>query len=130
MTALRSMTGFARVRRVSPRGEMVFTVKSVNHRSLDVHLHLPADLDAYENSLRTAVKRKVSRGHIDVRLVWHRVGESALLTLNAPLLESWLAAFTKARETYGIDSKPDLNSALRLPGMLSEADPEPDSNLE
>ena len=28
---------------------MIFTVKSVNHRALDVHLHIPADLDIYEN---------------------------------------------------------------------------------
>ena len=56
MATLRSMTGFARLRRLTARGEMIFTVKSVNHRALDVHLHIPADLDIYENALRAAVK--------------------------------------------------------------------------
>ena len=37
----RSMTGFARVRRRSPQGEIVVSVKSVNHRGLDLHFHLP-----------------------------------------------------------------------------------------
>lgn len=124
------MTGFARVRKVSERGEMICTIKSVNHRSLDVHMHLPADLDMYENALRTAVKQKASRGHVDVRVVWNRAGSQSMLTLNRPLLESWLAAFKQAQTTYSIDSTPDLNAALRLPGMLGEADMEPDPALE
>jgi uncharacterized protein YicC (UPF0701 family) len=36
------MTGFARVRKTVPEGEIVLSVKSVNHRALDLHFHLPA----------------------------------------------------------------------------------------
>lgn len=130
MPALRSMTGFARVRRVGARGEMTMTIKSVNHRSLDVHLHLPADCDAYENAVRAAVKQKASRGHIDVRLVWNRTGAATPLQLNRPLLEAWHAAFNEARATLGVESQPDLNAALRLAGMLAESDGAPDSEIE
>ncbi|MBI3681298.1 MAG: YicC family protein [Acidobacteria bacterium] len=130
MAALRSMTGFARLRSLGARGERVLTIRSVNHRALDVHLHLPADLDVYENALRAAVKQKVARGHVDVRLSWNRTGGTVMLALNGPLLESWLAAFRQAQERFGIASGPDLNEALRLPGMLSETDAEPDAELE
>ncbi len=130
MPPLRSMTGFARLRRVNDPGEMIVTLKSVNHRSLDVHVHLPADLDAYENTLRNVVKRKVSRGHVDLRLTWNRAGARSMLTLNRPLLESWLAAFQQAREYHAVFSEPDLNAAMRIPGMLTEADAEPDEALE
>ena len=43
------MTGFARVRQTIAEGEIVVSVKSVNHRGLDMHFHLPAELDPLEN---------------------------------------------------------------------------------
>jgi uncharacterized protein (TIGR00255 family) len=130
MAKLRSMTGFARLRKLNAQGEMTVTLKSVNHRSLDVHIHLPADLDAYEHILRGVVKRRISRGHVDLRLNWNRTGSASLLTLNKPLLDSWLAAFEQVRDQYGIAGTPDLNAAFRIPGMLSEADAEPDEAFE
>ena len=42
------MTGFARVRRQTPQAEIVLSLKTVNHRGLDVHFHLPNDLDPLE----------------------------------------------------------------------------------
>jgi len=130
MPVLRSMTGFARVRKLTELGEMICTLKSVNHRSLDVHLHLPADLDAYENAVRSAVKQRVSRGHVDVRVSWNRAGGASLLALNKPLLEGWLAAFREASQLHDLTCPPDLNAAFRIPGMLSETDDEPDPALE
>lgn len=124
------MTGFARLRKVYPQGEMVCTLKSVNHRSLDVHLHLPVDLDAFANAVRNTVKQKVSRGHVDVRITWIPVSSKGLLALNRPLFESWLAAFQEAKQRYVLSSEPDINAAFRLPGMLSEGDEEPDGELE
>ncbi|MBL8232584.1 MAG: YicC family protein [Bryobacterales bacterium] len=130
MASLRSMTGFARLRSVSERGEMVFTVKSVNHRALDVHMHVPSDLDIYENSLRNAVKRKVSRGHVDVRLNWDRKDAASLLSLNGPLFQSYLSAYQQASTLAGSVAPCDVNAALRISGMLAETDAEPDPGLE
>ncbi|MBI3210756.1 MAG: YicC family protein [Candidatus Solibacter usitatus] len=130
MAETRSMTGFARLRKLTPLGEMTVTMKGVNHRSLDVHLYLPADLDACENAIRNAVKKRVSRGHITLRLHWARIGTAKPLEVNAPLLESWLAAFRKAREAHGLSCEPDLNTAFRIPGILNEGDSEPDDTLE
>ena len=45
---LRSMTGFARARRPLGDGELVVSVKTLNHRSLDVHVHAPSAADAFE----------------------------------------------------------------------------------
>ena len=42
---LRSMTGFARVRRALGDGELVVSVKSVNHRGLDLLIQAPSALD-------------------------------------------------------------------------------------
>jgi len=51
--------------------------------------------------------------------------------LNAPLLRAYLAAFRQAAAAEGITSQPDLNQALRLPGMFGvTGDLEPDRNIE
>lgn len=117
--SLRSMTGFARVRRSDEPGEVTVTIKSVNHRALDIHLHIPSELEALEPALRQAVRAKVSRGHVDLRISFvpaHRVGSAAL---NRPLFESYLQALKIANDEFGIQSVADMNSALRIPGMLS-----------
>jgi len=121
--SLRSMTGFARVRKNIEQGEIVATLKSVNHRGLDMHCRMPAEMDALENEVRGVVKGGVARGHVEIQVSFTRtVGGAA--TLNRPLLEAYMQAFRDAAGIYGLSGQPDLNSALRVPGMLSAASDE------
>ena len=116
---IRSMTGFARVARSTPFGELTLSIKTVNHRGLDVHFHIPLEFDAIEAELRTTLRKRIVRGHVQVQLFFKRVGTTtAASTINEPLLRSWLEAFRQAAERFGIESKPDLNQALRMPGMI------------
>src|SRR6266853_3667738 len=48
---IRSMTGFARVSRSTPFGELSLSIKTVNHRGLDMHFHMPLEFDAIEPAL-------------------------------------------------------------------------------
>src|SRR5580704_1471818 len=116
--SLRSMTGFARVRKIAEDTEIVFSLKSVNHRGLDLHFHLPSALDALENDIRGILKSGVARGHVQINLSLARVsGDTA--GLNRPLLALYMNAFREAAELHNItDQQPDLNAALRIPGML------------
>lgn len=127
--SIRSMTGFARVRRQSPDGEAVITVKGVNHRGLDLHFQMPAALDPYETAMRGLVRKRMSRGHIEIRVQYHRNKAQALLALNLALLDTYLDAFRLAGHRHSITSQPDLNAALRVPGMFEpivEKEPEPE----
>src|ERR1700734_989940 len=65
---IRSMTGFARVSRALPAGELTLSLKTVNHRGLDLHFHMPAEFDAVEPALRNAVRKRVLRGHVQVQV--------------------------------------------------------------
>ncbi len=128
---VRSMTGFARVRRASQDGELVVSVKSVNHRGLDVHLRAPEAVDAFESAIRGLVKTRMTRGHVEVRvsLPGSAAGASACV-LNQALLEAYMKAFQDAADAHGLDAEPDLNAALRVPGMFAAAsEAEPDTHL-
>ena len=118
------MTGFARVRKEIPQGELVLSLKSVNHRGLDLHFHLPNELDALENDIRGVVKNGVARGHVQIHVGLTRnvVGDAA--PLNRAMLHAYMAAFREGAQLYAIQAQPDLNSALRIPGMIAAGDEE------
>ncbi len=128
---IRSMTGFARVRKAYGDGELVVGVKSVNHRGLDVHLRAPEAVDAFESLIRGLVKTRMTRGHVEVRisLPGSAVGAGAP-ALNQRLLDAYLKAFQDSADAYGMDTEPDLNAALRVPGMfVAQQEAEPDEGL-
>ena len=86
---IRSMTGFARVSRATPSGELTLSIKTVNHRGLDVHFHIPPEFDAIEAELRTALRKRIVRGHVQVQVFFKRVAASAgASSVNEPLLRS------------------------------------------
>ena len=112
------MTGFARVRRAIEHGEIVVSLKSVNHRALDLHFHLPTELDPLENEIRGIIKKGVARGHMQVNVSLNRQSGGAA-SLNRELFDLYLQAFREAADRYQIQGQPDLNAALRIPGMLT-----------
>src|SRR5580698_6300744 len=115
---LYSMTGFARVQvRVNDQLSYTLSVKSVNHRFLDVQLRLPSGLDALEMELRKALKDALVRGHVELTLSVDR-GAQQRAGYNRELVSTYLAAFREARSEHGVKGEPDLNAVLRLPGAF------------
>jgi uncharacterized protein (TIGR00255 family) len=117
-----SMTGFARVQVRVQDGEQdrfsyTLSVKSVNHRFLDVQLRIPPGLDALEVELRRALKEKLTRGHVDLTLSVDRNGQQKS-GYNRELVAGYVAAFSAARDEFGLQGEPDLNAILRLPGAM------------
>jgi uncharacterized protein (TIGR00255 family) len=120
--SVRSMTGFARVRKAIAEGEVVVSLKSVNHRGLDLHFHLPPDLDPLESEVRAVVKEGVARGHVQIHIAVVHTVDGAGGTWNRALVDSYIRAFQEARALYGLEGEPDLNAALRLPGVFNADD--------
>src|SRR5580658_2006478 len=113
-----SMTGFARVQ-VSIQDQLSYTlsIKSVNHRFLDVQLRIPNGLDALEVELRKALKDALVRGHVDLTLSVDRASQQKA-GYNRELVAGYIAAFAAARDEFGLTGEPDLNAVLRLPGAM------------
>src|SRR5215470_14450745 len=114
-----SMTGFARVSgRISETLGYTLSLKSVNHRFLDLHMRMPSGTDSLEMQLRKALKEKIARGHVEVSL---SIDRSAKLEAqyDASLVSAYVAAFRNAATQHQLNSEPDLNAIFRLPGVLS-----------
>jgi uncharacterized protein (TIGR00255 family) len=119
---IRSMTGYAQVKEhVSDELTVALSLKSVNHRFLDLHLRIPSELDAVEMKIRRVLKDRLHRGHIEVTLNLERSG-GASFAVNRQLVGGYLTAFRQAAEEFGVSAEPDLNAVLKLPGALNAAE--------
>ena len=114
-----SMTGFARTTaQVSGTLGFTLTLKSVNHRFLDLHLRLPSGNDALEMELRRVLKDKLSRGHVEVTLNVER-SQKTDASYDAAQVATYINAFRAAAAEHGLVCEPDLNLIFRLPGIFN-----------
>lgn len=127
---IRSMTGFAQVKgQVNPELAFTLTLKSVNHRFLDLHFRTPSDTDSLEMKLRRILKEKIARGHIEVTLSLERDTGQAF-ALNRELVSAYIHAFRTAAAEFGLAASPDLNVILRMPGALESENTAAAGDLE
>jgi uncharacterized protein (TIGR00255 family) len=121
------MTGFAQVKgHINDQLAFTLSLKSVNHRFLDLHLRMPSDTDALEMKVRRVLKEKLARGHVELTFSMDR-GSSNGFTLNRQVVGGYVDAFRAAAREFGIAADPDLNAVLKMPGALEgsvEADEE------
>jgi uncharacterized protein (TIGR00255 family) len=117
-SSVSSMTGFARAAvELNPQVSYALTIKSVNHRFLDLHLRLPSGFDALEMDLRRVLKERLLRGHIELALIIDRAVEQKS-GYDRALVAAYVQAFQAASQEFAINGQPDLNVILRTPGVL------------
>src|SRR5437773_11030016 len=65
---IKSMTGFTSLTREDERATIAVTIRTVNHRYLDLQLRSPQSLAAIEAGVRALVGRHVARGRVEVSI--------------------------------------------------------------
>ena len=124
------MTGFAQVKgQIHARLGFALTLKSVNHRFLDLHFRLPSGTDSLEVQLRRMLKQRIARGHVEVTLCLDRSATDGF-SLNRDLVAGYVAAFRAAAAEFKIVADPDLNAILRMPGAFEAAPDAPEADVE
>jgi uncharacterized protein (TIGR00255 family) len=113
-----SMTGYAQARAELNGWSLRVSVKSVNHRFLDLKMRLPEGFDLYEMRLRQVVRERIVRGHIELKLSIEPDASKAV-QVNRELLRAYLHAAQELRSEAAIASELDIVGLLRLPGVAS-----------
>ena len=113
---IKSMTGFASVDREIETAIIAVTVRSVNHRHLDLHVRLSSRLAAQEAEIRGLVQKWVARGRVELS-VNIRVSRSPVVraTLNRPLVEALAKAVATATEGGLASGGLTVGDVLRFP---------------
>ena len=117
------MTGFSQVNAVGAAGQSFsLSLKSVNHRFLEVHLRLPNDMNSFEMKVRRILKERISRGRVEVSLSFEASSATGM-ALNHAWIKDYVAAYREAAAQHGLHSEPDLNQILKGPGAFLESAP-------
>jgi uncharacterized protein (TIGR00255 family) len=127
--ALKSMTGYAQARVEENGWTLRLSLRSVNHRFLDLHLRLPEGFEPLEPGIRQVIRERIRRGHLDVTLHFEPAGPAAV-EVNREIASAYLKAAEELRQKFQMKSEPDLAAILRLPGVIAPPIASIEDNLE
>ena len=108
--AVRSMTGYAQVKRATADGDLTVSLRAVNHRALDLHFHQGPEFLPFENDVRAALKRGIGRGHVEIRPSLARTAGTAAISFNRAALAEYVRQFRQAAAEFDLRGEPDLNA--------------------
>ncbi len=111
------MTGYAQAQAGENGWSLRVSVRSVNHRFLDLHLRVPEGFEPLEPRIRQMIRGRVRRGHLDVTLRYDLAGPAAV-GVNQEVAAAYVKTVNELRGQFGIQAEPDLAGILRLPGVL------------
>jgi uncharacterized protein (TIGR00255 family) len=113
------MTGFASVSREEAGDRVSVTIKSVNHRFLDVQLKAPQALGGLEGRIRSQLQQALTRGRIEVAIFVERTSLPAReVVLDEALLERVAAALEAARSRGLVTGQLTASDVMRIPQVL------------
>ena len=117
---IKSMTGFASLTRDDEAATIAVTVKSVNHRFLDLQLRIPPSLGALEGRIRALAQQRLSRGRVEISVSLQQRRVPALeVELNEVFLQALGGALDRAREQGLISGTMTPGDLLRFPQALA-----------
>ncbi len=124
---VKSMTGYGRAVETVNGREYTVELRSVNNRYLDCTVKLPRTLSFAEDAVKQAVKATISRGKVDVFISLRAEGaQDVQVTLNAPVVEGYLAAMRQMVDTYGVRDDISVSTLSQLPDVFTVEKPEVD----
>ena len=117
---MKSMTGFASVTREEAGASIGVTVRSVNHRYLDVQLRLPQFLSAIESRIRGVVQQRVARGRVEVAIAIQLRQQPKLeIELNEAFATALASAMARARAVGLVEGALQPGDIMRFPQALT-----------
>ncbi len=117
---IKSMTGFASLTKDDDAATISVTIRTVNHRFLDLQLRVPASLAAVETRLRALVQRMVARGRVEIAITLQQRRAPALeVELNETFLGALDAALERARSLGYVSGTMTPGDLLRFPQALA-----------
>ena len=123
------MTGYAQSRAEEDGLAVRVSIRSVNHRFLDLHVRLPEGWEPLEPRLRQRVRQRVRRGHVDVAVRIEPLGPMAV-QLNHALAAAYARAAQELSAEFATSPSIDFVALLRLPGVVTGAGVPSDEEVE
>ena len=124
-----SMTAFSRIDVNSEFGSLIFELKSVNHRFIEINFKIPELFKKLELQMRDLLKEALVRGKVECSII---INENTVLSetkIDQAQLEKYLDLMQKIKSKVGEPDKISITDVLNLPGVLNQK-PVESSGLE
>lgn len=116
---IRSMTGYGHAEGKVLGYRILIEVKSVNHRYLEVVVHMPRTWLRLEETLKKKVKNRLSRGRVNVFVTVERdPSASTDVEVDFKLAEDYIRASHMLSDTYGIRPIESVSELLNIPDLF------------
>ena len=119
-----SMTGYGKGTYDEGGIELTCEMKTVNNRYLDASIKAPRLFAAYEEAVRSLIKEKMTRGHVDVFIsLKDKREKQTALTTDMALASAYVAAAKALKEAFpDLTDDITLSSVIRYPEVLKSED--------
>ena len=115
-----SMTAFSRIDVNSEFGSLIFELKSVNHRFIEINFKIPELFKKLELQMRDLLKEALVRGKVECSII---INENTVLSetkIDQAQLENYLDLMQKIKSKVGEPDKISITDVLNLPGVVNQ----------
>jgi uncharacterized protein (TIGR00255 family) len=117
------MTAFARVQKKLDDGEIVWEIRSVNHRYLEQYLKIPDEFRVYESRYRDVIQHRLKRGKVECTLRYKAdIKQNEKININQQQAKSLVTACQEINNLLHQPSEVNPLAILEWPGVVQEAD--------
>jgi len=114
------MTGFGEGSAENQRLEVAVTLRTVNHRFLDLSVRMPEDYRALEPELAQKIRDALARGRVELRLSIRPLGTREVeISVDDEVAARYVEASNLLAEREGVFRSLSSGDLLRLPEVIS-----------
>lgn len=120
---IKSMTAFSRQDDKTNDITLNWEIRSVNHRHLDIVLHMPEALNAHENTFKEIIRKKLGRGRLDIKLTAQSPDSQSAekIQLNEAKVKALLSVCSQLKLITHKSANLSAMEILQWPGVMEEA---------
>lgn len=124
---VKSMTGYGRVQKAVDGYDILFEIKSVNHRFFEFSAKVPRLYGYIEDKLKVYLQNYISRGKVDVFVTIDPVdGSDSVVRLNESLAGSYVSALREIGKKFGIEDDVTVSTIARYNDIFRVLSPAED----
>ena len=121
-----SMTGYGSASLASEALRAVVIVRSLNHRYLELSLHLSRALQPLETEIKELVQDQVHRGRVDLSVQANSPSAGASsVVVSRPVVEALVEALRHLQAEHGLEGGVTVSDLARFPGAIELVDEAP-----
>jgi len=127
------MTGYGAAQLETPALRASVAIRSLNHRFLELALHVPRWLQTLEPQIKALVQSRLARGRVELSLQATLArGTGQLVVASRPLVSALVSALREIQNEHRLDGGVSVADVARFPGALelNEAAESPDAVAE